>query len=41
MDLSVSIIDDEHERNKILESTNFYEYELIDLPIKQSADLSH
>ena len=41
MDLSVSIIDDDHELNKILESTNSDEYELIDLPMKQSGGLSH
>ena len=41
MDLSVSIIHDEHELNKIIESTNLDEYELIDLPMKQSGDLSH
>ena len=37
----MSIIDDEHELSKILESTNLDEYELIDLPMKQSGDLSH
>ena len=41
MDLSVLIIDVKHELNKILESTNLHEYELIDLPIQQSGDLSH
>ena len=41
MDLRVSIIDDEHELNKISESTNLDKYELIDLPMKQSGDLSH
>ena len=37
----MSIIDDEHELNKILESTSLDEYELINLPMKQSGDLSH
>ena len=42
MDLSVSIIDDEHELNQILKSTNVIdEYELIHLPMKQSGDSSH
>ena len=41
MDLRVSIIDDEHKLNKILESTNLDDYELIGLPMKQSGDLSH
>ena len=40
MDLSVSTIDDEHKLNKILGSTNLYDYEFIDLPMKQSGDLS-
>ena len=37
----MSIIDDEHELNKILESMNIDKYELINLPLMQSGDLSH
>ena len=41
MDLSVSIIDDDYEIDRIfkriLESTNLDEYELIDLPVEHRA----
>ena len=37
----MSIIDHDHEFDKILESTNLDEYEPIDLPMKQPGDLSH
>lgn len=35
MDLSMSLIDDDHELGRILEKTNLDEYELIDLPLEQ------
>ena len=38
MDLRVSIIDDEHELTKILESTNLDEYDLIDLLMKRASE---
>ena len=41
MDLSMSITDDDHELDRILESTNLDEYEIIDLPMEQQDDSSH
>ena len=41
MDLCISIIDDNHEFDRILESTNLDEYEIIDLPMEQPDHLSH
>ena len=41
MDLSVLIIDEENELDRILESTNLDQYELMDLPMKQPGDWSH
>ena len=37
----MSIIDHDYELDKIIESTNFDEYELIDLPMKQPGDSSY
>lgn len=37
----MSSIDDDHELEWILESTNINEYELIDLPMEEPDDLSH
>ena len=37
----MSIIDDEHELNRILESTNLDGYELIHLPMEQIGDWWH
>ena len=41
MDLSISIIDDDHQVGSIIRSTNLVQYELIDLPKKQPGDTSH
>ena len=46
VDLSVWIIDDNHERDRILERiyiqrTNLHAYVLIDLPVEQPGDSSH
>ena len=41
INLSVLIVDDEHILSKILERMNLDEHELIDLPMKQSSDMSH
>ena len=40
-DLSMLIIDNNHELDRILESMNLDEYELIDLPMEQPDDSSH
>ena len=37
----MSIIDDDHELDRILESMSLDEYELIDLPMEQPDDSSH
>ena len=37
----MSIIDDEHKVDRVLESTNLNEYELINLPIEQPGDSLH
>ena len=39
--LSISIIGDNYEPDRILESMNLDEYEIIGLPIEQLDDLSH
>ena len=41
LDLSVSIIDADHELDRIIKSTNLDEYECIDLPLMQPGDSSH
>ena len=41
MDLSMSIIDDDQELDRILESTNLDEYEPLNLPMEQPNDLLH
>ena len=41
MDLRMSIIDDDHEVDRILESMNLDEYKLINLPMEQPGDSSH
>ena len=41
MDLSRLIIEDDHEFDRILESTNLDKYRLIDLPLEQPGDWSH
>ena len=38
MDLSMSVIDNDHELDRISESMNLDEYELIDLPTEQPDD---
>ena len=38
MDLSMLVVDDSLELDRILESTNLEEYELIDLPMEQPDD---
>ena len=37
----MSIIDNDHELDRILESTNLDKYKLIDLPMEQTGDSSH
>ena len=41
MDLSMSIIHDDHEPDKTLESTSLDGYQLTDLPMKQPDESSH
>ena len=37
----MSVIDDDHKLDRILERTNIDKYKLIDLPMKQLDDSSH
>ena len=41
IDLSMLMTDDDHELDRILESTNLDKYELINLPMEQLEGLSH